>query len=46
VNNSLNPSFAKLTEKERMYGIFQQHFATAHMAHAVWKQCARYAVTT
>jgi hypothetical protein len=33
VNNILSPPFAKLTEDERMYGVFQPDSATAHMAY-------------
>jgi hypothetical protein len=34
VNNILNPFFAELTEEERLYSVFQQDSAAAHMAHA------------
>jgi len=34
VNNILCPFFVDLTEEERLYGVFQQDTATAHMAHA------------
>jgi hypothetical protein len=33
VNNILSPFFTKLTEEERLYGVFQQDSATAYMAH-------------
>jgi hypothetical protein len=32
VNNILSPFFAELTEEERLYSVFQQDSATAHMA--------------
>jgi hypothetical protein len=41
MNNILSPFFAKLTEGERLYGVFQLDFATAHMSYvsleALWK---------
>jgi RNAse (barnase) inhibitor barstar len=39
--NILHPFFAELTEKERLYSVFQQDSATAHTAHvsleALWE---------
>jgi hypothetical protein len=32
MNNILSPFFAELTEEERLYSVFQQDSATAHMA--------------
>jgi hypothetical protein len=32
VNNIVSPYFAELTQEERLYGVFQQDSATAHMA--------------
>jgi hypothetical protein len=34
VNNILSPFFTKLTEEERLYGVFQLDSATADMAYA------------
>jgi hypothetical protein len=31
MNNNLSPFFAELTEEERLYGVFQQDSATAHI---------------
>jgi hypothetical protein len=40
VNNILSPFFAEQTEEERLYAVFQQDSATAHMAYisleALW----------
>jgi hypothetical protein len=33
VNNILRPFFAKISDEERLYCVFQQDSATAHMAH-------------
>jgi hypothetical protein len=33
VNNILSPFFTELTEEDRLYGVFQQDSATAHMAY-------------
>jgi hypothetical protein len=34
MNSILYPFFGKLTEEERLYGVFQQDSTTAYMAHA------------
>jgi hypothetical protein len=41
MNNVQSPVFTKLTEEERLYGVFQQDSATAHMLYisleALWE---------